>query len=353
MKSKTLFRRAQDQCAAVLIFAAQVMSLSAVIVVGLGMPCAAIAQVQTPLSDPVDANARTALARAQYQRVLDLYGPWIDGSDLPALARYRIAIAASNLGNYKVAARNLESAKTIDPLGRYASSVERIDALTQSIATGCSKTQDCDINTIGEDIPIDGVENATTGPPLPLPTSLAAESEVAAEDTLIATAPNAASSNPDKNVSEPPNVQTTSTDNQFKPELKQSSLGIGLLIAVCLLGIALASYKRKHKMPSGSGPSDSFALELRELRDRMGIVLAKAQDAYPKSELVQQLRLALPIVERECGRCEYDRSADAAQLTAEDRTLLERVSGLKSKPLNVLDCDRLEVAQMFQRQSWQ
>lgn len=343
----------KGRSAAAMIFGVQLLCLFTTSFIALGTHSVAMAQEQKVLVDPVDANARTALTKAQYQRVLDLYAPWIEADHLPALARYRIAISAANLGDFRLASRNIEMAKVLDPLGRYATSAERIDTLSQVIATGCTKTQACDIHASDSPDPIEGLETSPTEAASQIPVPPADAPEATALDAPVVTKPNAQPVEAVQIVAEKLSDTTASPITNFKAALANTNLGIGLLIFVCLFGIAVASYKRTHKRNPGSSSSDSFANELSELRDRMGTVLAKAQDAYPKSELVQQLVLALPVVERECGRCEYARNGDLAKLTPGDRAMLERVSALKAKPVNVLDCDRVEVAQMFQRQSWQ
>lgn len=335
---------------------------------------AALTCSSTMAQSSLESTARVALAKGQYQRVLDLYANASETNPAAttAIARYRVAIAAERLKKYSYAMTNLAQALSIDPSGSFASSFSRIKALNESIEKGCSLTNECSVNgsTQANETMIVQEDKVVSNEVAPAP-------DQPNSPAMDATSPSLSSPSPDIT-----STTSSSVDVQ-EDEPERNSAGYmvtGIALMLGLFGWALSrgralnpivnSIKSKLSRFRDHWRARSYQTILRiSLKDQTAVsplelqmldsreIIAKLILMIPKEQQgsVLYLRLAetLEVLERECGRALFNRSGMAGELSIEDQQLLSTQTKLRSKPIDVLTCNPEEVSPAFQRQLWQ
>lgn len=335
---------------------------------------AALTCSSTMAQNSLESTARVALAKGQYQRVLDLYANASETNPAAttAIARYRVAIAAERLKKYSFAMTNLAQALTIDPSGSFASSFSRIKALNESIEKGCSLSNECSVNGSTQ-----ANENMI----------IQEEEIVSNEVSTVTDQPNSpAMDAPSPSLSSPSSDITSTTSSSFDVQADEPERDLAgymmatIAIIVGLSGWALSrgralnlvvnpiksklSRFRDHwrarsyqtilrislKDQTAVSPLELQMLDSREIIAKLLLMIPKEQQG---SVLYLRLAQTLEVLERECGRALFNRSGMAGELSIEDQQLLSTQTKLKSKPIDVLTCNSEEVSPAFQRQLWQ
>lgn len=309
----------------------------------------------SPLSDPVDSAARTALAAKNYRAVVDLYTPYIEGEVLTALAHYRYAIASKKLGLFSEANTSLKKAIAIAPNGEFASEPSRLAALQEQIAAGCSPIGLCDTGEPNEQAPEQPPEDTTLSAPVQTalsPTGVEGQEVGAEVEPQVHPKAHAAET------SDPVETASSGTPTSYFPywvKVAGAFVVCFLLLVFVVAGIdtLIYAYKRMRNMRrERKSPGEDAVSALCALGSQLIKVIGYTEAANSQSELHARLIEIEQLVAKEVGRLNYRHSGHEHTLTAADRSRLGELLELQSEPpdARVATPDQIEAA--FRSAQW-
>lgn len=295
--------------------------------------------------DPVETEARTALAAKNYRAVVDLYAPHVSGDGLTALAHYRYAIAAKNLGLYPEADNSFKKAISIAPLGDFATDPARLTALQEQIAEGCSTQGGCDVSAPDAPAPEQPKDSTTSSEPAQL--VIAPTGVVGREDSELVPPP--------KTLLVAPPVATNEKVGETVIDAKnivQLSIAIVASTIVAIpLAVAFFKLMRRRRQKCDT-PGDLVFTELNALGAQLTIVISYIESSCLHSELLSHLVEVERLVARETGRLNYRKTGRADTLTPEDSTRLAAFLELQSEPADARHTTPTQVEAAFRSAQW-
>jgi hypothetical protein len=299
----------------------------------------ATARLTTVGVQAADAVARAALEAKDYPKVLSAYEPFLR-DDLSAAAFYRMAIAHQKMGNGGAASQALESALNLNPLGTFASSPARLEALRNDIAK--------------MPIPEAPVIQAT---PVELPVPIAVEAPALPVIRPIGL--------PYSEVETPSSKTEPVQKVLFEATSKSTNKGLGfdasemapieamvfgasamLFVLGCimfLVGVVKSLFNPKRAIPAVQ--MSTVISQLTQLRATGDELLANLTAAGQRDTILyEHLARLLPHVERELGRG----AKVEVQLSDKDK---EGFSTLIKTPLKLSSASAEQITQLFQNGS--
>lgn len=290
-----------------------------------------------------DAAARVALARGDYQGVVEAYSSRPDTS-LNDKALYRLSIALHKLGVSKAAAALLARAEMINPKGTFASSPERLKSWKKEIndaaAAATSDSKELAIPSWPGGV--------TTGTPVAAapdvpPTSLPAVSLVAP-----VSAPAAAASEAVVQAQKVVTPKVVASSDRLDPRILPIAVAFPLIL-VTLLGWYLLRRQKASPAVLERVRQAQLQGQLEVVRDEMAdligrLVAGKAEN----TEIFGSLRAVMPVIEREIGRARYMATTDDGLLAHDDAEAAKLMERLNKAPLKLSETSGSDVAALFQ-----
>lgn len=300
-----------------------------------------------------DEQARAALAARDFVQVQKIYGANALGDEaLSAMAHYRLAIAAINLGQPVSATAHLERAMQLAPRADFASTPERLKFLRQQIAAACEKS-DCTpagatpspMTALASAQAVAGTTTAAAFESPPAATALPVQPSTAGS----ATTSTAAATGPQTGVSHL--VQPERTDQAWSLNHRDllGAFAMGLLLFALWRNRGFLS-QRFASMHAAASPDAPLQGHMERVRDDLASLLARVaqNDGGDKLLLIEGHRF-LALIERECGRARYRVTRDASALQGSDAQAAATVASLSDKPMSALSATSDDVAALFRR----
>lgn len=302
----------------------------------------------TNFNDPVEAQAREALAAKKYESVMDLYEPHLGCSTLPALSHYRYAIAAKNLGRFPQAFASLEVAMIKDPSGSFASETSRLNSLRDQINDGCQRSGGCAQQSAPTepkktDLPEQGkavVTEVGVDPP-----STTTEADGPAIQPQLESPPSVTASSTQLATPAPPPSHVAPLD-RAKDQWAYLTGAIVLILALSFAWLHVRRRRQDNSLVVLTKELDELALQLAGVID----LLSRAR---PESALRTQLADVKTLLDTETSRLRYQQTRRASDLALVDANRLQRSIELAANPVNVLVATPQEIEAAFTTGQWQ
>lgn len=313
-----------------------------------------VSAAMTFAQDPAtESAARTALARGEYAKVLQVYQPLTSsGTPLSDVAHYRLAIAARRVGKSAVAWQHLSKALTLNPQGSFTTSPAKLADLRTAILAACASEGRAQCNPGPGPTPasapqaVAAISPETAGgaqvPALASPaTAASAALPLAAAAAQTSAVPVAAPAC--GQASDPTLPQGESQAQKNSPSAtKGLSIAVGVLVGVlgCLVGWQVRSYERRRAAGTDV---------LEALRDSVALLLHRL--SLTGGEDTVLYRQLVPLLEHEVGRTAYRAGGHMGKLVETDRKAVEWARHLSRAPLDVLTSSAHDIQLLFQRRA--